>query len=97
MAVKIIIDLQAKQGHGDALAQLFKELLPDTRSYDGCIEVGVFRDLDDPDRMSIVESFASREAYQRYFDWRVESGSLAALAEQLADAPQPRFLEDIGA
>ena len=37
----------------------------------------------------IIELFESREAYQRYVDWRVGSGVLPSAFEHLATAPAP--------
>lgn len=97
MSVLIIIDLQAKPGKGDELAAMFKAIVPDTRAFDGCEQVGVFRDQDDPDKMSIVETFTSRAHYDKYFNWRLERGDLGPLVELIVEAPVPRFHDDIGA
>ena len=97
MPVKIIIDLQAQPGKGEELAGFFHEVLPGTRGFEGCIDCSVWRNREDADQLSIVESFASREAYDRYFQWRVEEGTLDRLGGLLAGPPAMRFFDDIGA
>mgnify|MGYP006269154261 CR=1 FL=1 len=97
MPVKLIIDLQAAPGKGDELTAMFHEVLPDTRSFDGCIDCAVWRNRDDADQLSIVETFESREKYDAYFAWRVEVGTLDQLGALLAGAPTMRYFDDIGA
>lgn len=99
MPVRIIIDLQAKPGQGDALASLFKTLVPDTRKFKGCVNCAVWRNREDADQFSIVETFESREVYDGYFAWRASRGDLETLGALLAAEPamKMRFYDDIGA
>lgn len=97
MSVLIIIDMQAKPGKGDELVAMFKAIVPDTRAFDGCEQVAVFRNQDDPDQLSIVETFTTRAQYDAYFNWRLERGDLGPLVELIVAPPAPRFLDDIGA
>lgn len=97
MAVKIIIDIQAQPGKGDELAQLFHEVVPDTRAYAGCVECAVWRNQEDRDQLSIVETFETREAYDAYFAWRQSDGTLERLGGVIAGPPAMRFFDDIGA
>lgn len=99
MPVRIIIDLQAQPGKGDELTALFKELVPGTREFDGCIKCEVWRNREDADQLSIVEAFESREVYDKYFAWRSSTGVLDRLGALLAAEPpmRMRFFDDIGA
>jgi quinol monooxygenase YgiN len=99
MPVRIIIDLQVQPGKGDELVALFKEVVPGTRGFDGCIECSVWRNREDTDQLSIVEAFESREVYDRYFAWRSSTGVLERLGALLAPTPpmRMRFFDDIGA
>ena len=95
MRVKLISDLQAQPGKGDDLAQLLREAVPDTRTFDGCIDCAVWRNRDDLDNLAIVETFESREHYDRYFQWRVETGTIDQLGALLAGPPGMRYMDDI--
>ena len=99
MPVQIIIDLHAQPGKGDALARLFHELVPDTRACEGCVDCAVWRNREDADQFFIVETFESREVYDRYFAWRGGRGDLERLGALLAAEPamRMRFFDDIGA
>lgn len=99
MPVRIIIDLQAKPGKGDDLAALFQAIVPDTRNFKGCVECAVWRNREDTEQFSIVETFESREVYDGYFAWRAGRGDLDTLGALLAAEPamRMRFFDDIGA
>ena len=97
MGVLVIVELTAQEGKGDELASMFREVVPDTRSFEGCEWCNVYRDQDTPSRFTIVETFASREHYDRYFAWRGERGDLDQLGALLAGPPELRFLDDTGA
>jgi len=97
MAVKIVIDLQAASGKGDELAEMFRAVVPGTRTFAGCSECAVFRNQDDAEQFSIIETFSTREAYQAYLDWRVAEGTMEKLGALLGGAPTTRFFDDTGA
>jgi quinol monooxygenase YgiN len=61
--------------------------LVDTRAFDGCQEVKVYRGQEDADRVVLVEQWDSPANHQAYMAWRTETGALAALADVLAAEP----------
>ncbi|MBT6441322.1 MAG: antibiotic biosynthesis monooxygenase [Alphaproteobacteria bacterium] len=93
MAVTIILEVKAKPGTGDELQASMKTVLPDTRSYDGCISLNTYRDQDDPDVFVLVEHFESKAHYETYLAWRVETGVFAQLGESLAEPPSIRYFD----
>jgi quinol monooxygenase YgiN len=70
MSVTILLDLKAAPGAIDKLKQIFVEILPDTRAYDGCEGLDVHLNQDDGDNLVIVERWQSRPHYEKYFAWR---------------------------
>jgi len=96
MAATIILEVKAKPGGGDELVALFKNILPDTRSYDGCISVDVYRNQDEPEVITLVEQWEARPKYETYLGWRQESGALDALGAMLAAPPSIRFFDNTG-
>jgi quinol monooxygenase YgiN len=60
----------------DEFVEYLRTALPDTRAFDGCEGVTVHRDLDEPNRIVMVERWASREHYVKYVEWRSTRGSL---------------------
>jgi quinol monooxygenase YgiN len=94
MALRVIVQLQAKSGAGDQLLDAINEETPVTASKDGAIEVQAWRDLDDRDKFVLVEQWRDRAAYDAYLKWREESGD-GALAPLLDGFGVQRY-ESIG-
>ena len=44
MAELVVLNFKAAEGKFDALADMFRAVLDDTRAYDGCIKVDVYED-----------------------------------------------------
>lgn len=91
MATTVILEVRAKAGTGSDVHGALKEILPDTRAYDGCHGVDVFRNDDDADVIVVVEQWESRPHYEKYLAWRMETGLLAQLAEALDGDPSIRY------
>ena len=91
MAGTVILEVKAKPGTGDNLVSVFRQILPDTRSYDGCISLELIQNQDDPDVLIAYECWETREHYEKYFAWRKETGALDTLGPLLVDAPNIRY------
>jgi quinol monooxygenase YgiN len=96
MSVTILLDLKAAPGSIDALKQLFVEILPDTRAYDGCEGLDVHLNQDDGDNLVIVERWQSRPHYEQYFAWRQQTGLIDRLGPLLGAPPSIRYLDKTG-
>ena len=93
MATTVLLELKAKAGTGNDLVGVFKEILPDTRAFDGCQGVDVLQNADDGDVLVLVERWDSREHYEKYLAWRTETGALAGLLEATDGAPSIRYFD----
>lgn len=96
MSVTVLLDLKAAPGSVDKLKQLFVEILPDTRAYDGCEGLDVHLNQDDGDNLVIVERWQSRQHYEKYFAWRQETGLIDRLGPLLGAPPSIRYLDETG-
>ena len=72
------------------------EILPDTRSFDGCEGLDVKINSDDPNNLVLVERWQSRPHYEKYFAWRQETGLIDRLGPVLGAPPSIRYLDDTG-
>jgi len=97
MTCTVLLEIRVKKELVDGMAAGFKGLFPDTRSFPGCIELFASQNLDDPQNFVIVETWESRAAYEKYFAWRVETGVIAALSEQVEGEVSLRYFDRIGA
>ncbi|MCB1748657.1 MAG: antibiotic biosynthesis monooxygenase [Gammaproteobacteria bacterium] len=97
MTCTVLLEMRFKKEAVDGMAEGFKGLLPDTRSFEGCIEVYPTQNQDDPQVWVIVENWTSRQAYEKYFQWRVDRGDIDNLASMLEGEPSIRYFDRIGA
>ncbi len=97
MSVMVLLELQVKPEAADQVKAGFKSILPDTRSYAGCLGVEVTCNQDDTGNIVLVERWQSREHYQKYLKWREDTGALAALGSSLAAPPKIRYFDHVGA
>jgi quinol monooxygenase YgiN len=94
MSITVLLDLTAKEGSAEALKNIFVEILPDTRKYDGCESLDVKINNDDPNNLVIVERWQSRPHYEKYFAWRQKTGLIDRLGPVLGAPPGIRYLAD---
>lgn len=92
--VIVLAHLRAKQGAGDAVEKILTEIVPAARLYDGCIEILVVRELDDPDQLVIIEKWSDRVNFERSTVLRAEFGPGTSLAGSLEKEPTIRFFEE---
>lgn len=93
MATLVIVDAKVKVDSLDKMRALLAEILPDTRTYDGCQGVTAYANLDDPQGILLHELWESRAHCEKYFAWRRETGVLNRIVALLEDPPSIRYLE----
>ena len=87
MSVTVIATLNLKPGLADTVLGGLKEMLPDTRAFQGCEDIHVVQNMDAPDTVILIEKWAARSDHEAYMAWRTETGALAAMAEVMAEPP----------
>lgn len=97
MTCCVLLEIKVKKEHVDDVAGGFKDSFPDTRTFDGCIDLYATQNLDDPQNFVIVETWESREKYEAYFAWRTERGDIDNLRAVLEGDLDIRFMDRIGA
>lgn len=95
MSVNVILEVQSKPGSIDELKSTFESILTDTRRYDGCLKIQVIGNQDDTLNLVLLETWASREKYEKYLSWRAETGALDALGAMLSQPPSIRYYDDL--
>lgn len=95
MSVNVLLEVQSNLENIDELKATFKAILPDTRAYDGCINVQVIGNQDDPLNLILVETWETRQHYEKYLGWRGETGALDALGAMLSQPPSIRYYDDL--
>ena len=93
MSVTIILEIRAKKGTSSEILNILREVLPDTRSYDGCIGLKTYQNQENPDIIVLVEEFESKDKYSKYLAWREETGVFNSLVARLEEAPSIRYFD----
>ena len=87
MSVVVIMNLTVKEESLDEVKKYFKEILPDTRSFDGCEGVQLYESKEKRTKLTIHAKWVSEEAQKKYIEWRMETGALEKLMPMLSDPP----------
>lgn len=89
MKTLAIAEFPAKRGKLEELEASLRAALPDTRSFDGCISIETYLHQE-TETFTLIEYWESPEHYQRYLDWRIETG-LGELPDNLLDGGMAGF------
>jgi quinol monooxygenase YgiN len=73
MTELVVLNFKAAKGKFDALGDMFRAVLGDTRAYDGCVKVDVYED-EGNNTITLVEEWESLAHQQKYLGWRIETG-----------------------
>jgi len=93
VTTQVILEFQAKEGCIEKVQSWLKSVLPDTRSFDGCVTLHVVQNQDDPAGIMIIEQWDTRQHYERYLAWRQERGDMEVFGSMMAGPPTIRFFD----
>ena len=91
MAVTVLLEAQTQDGQADGLLDFLKQILPDTRNYEGYIDINVIQDQDNPNTIILVEKWETKSHYEKYLQWRTENGDIDKLGSFMTGPPSIRF------
>ncbi len=83
--VLVNLQLRIKKGLEAGFIEELNVLLKETRAYEGCHGVYFIQNLDDPTNLEFFSKWDSREHYEKYLQWRVDSGVLEDVSERYGD------------
>ena len=81
MTCYVMLEFTAKKGTGPTLLEGLRTALPVTRSKDGCQNLELTVNQDNPDNMIIVMRWQSRRHYDTYRAWREANGDVGRFSE----------------
>ena len=97
MSTMVLIELKVKPESVDDMKALMKELLPDTRAYDGCQSVDFYDNTETKGSMVLYEIWDSKAHQERYLGWRTETGTLDRLGALVAAQPNIQYFDKVDA
>ncbi|HJP15847.1 MAG TPA: antibiotic biosynthesis monooxygenase [Acidimicrobiales bacterium] len=77
-----------KEGVGTELLSVLLVALADTRAFEGNVSIETYVDQDNPDRIFLWEKWETRENYEAYLAWRMETGMMDMLGPLLDGSPE---------
>ena len=89
----VCVDLKPGAGGCQPILDFIGSILHETRAFDGCEDIRVYVE---GESILFIEYWESAAHFQRYLDWRTETGVLAKLLEMLAEPLVIRVTEDTG-
>ncbi len=96
MTCQVLLEGRAKEGCIEKLRSMFKDILPDTRGFEGCVSLHVVQNQDDAQNLVVVEQWDTRQHYEKYLEWRTERGDLETLSAMFDGDPSIRFFDFFG-
>ena len=97
MSVTVLLEVQSKPKNLIELKSTLKNILRDTRAYEGCQGSDVIGNQDDSCNLVLIEKWDSRQHFEKYLGWRTETGALEALGAMLAQPPSIRYYDNVDA
>jgi quinol monooxygenase YgiN len=100
MSIGVIIEFWFKPDSEGAalLTETMKERLPSvTRPYDGCEDIYLYKDPDNPNHLFLVQRWESRQKYDKYREWAMAQPGTEKLLPLLEREMATQYLDDSGA
>jgi quinol monooxygenase YgiN len=91
VSVFVLVEFRARPERVDDLLEILARVLPGTRAFDGCHQVLVEQDLDEPTAVLLCERWESRDHFSRYRTWRRQQGDMDGVGEFLTGRPSTRY------
>ena len=91
MAVIVNLQFSTQPGKREQAVAFLDKILPDTRSYDGCQWLHSTTNIEDENKWEFFSLWESKEKYDTYLQWRMDSGVMEESAEFLDGEPVWRF------
>ena len=66
MTVVLAVSWVAKDGEGEAVAELLRTLMPLSRAEPGCLQYDAHRDPDDPNAFFLFERYVDQAAFEAH-------------------------------
>ena len=94
MATVVTAKFFPKPDKAEEMNDWFRNNLSDTKAYEGCqlIKGGYNKDTNE---VILYEVWDSKEAHQKYVNWRVEIGDIPKLVESSTKEPEIIYHEEV--
>ncbi|MEM9254314.1 MAG: putative quinol monooxygenase [Pseudomonadota bacterium] len=91
MTVSVLLTIPVKPDRLDDFLALIREIAPDTRAFEGCLNFDIYVTEDGSGNVHFLEDWTTQEQHMKYSAWRVETGLADQLAPLLNGPPTPVY------
>ena len=95
MSILILREGQIQPDKITEMKAYLLQIVPETRSYDGCQGVDVYYSMDNPGDMVVLQQWESRDHFEKYQQWREETGVFAKSVSMLTGPLSTRYFERV--
>jgi len=96
MSVFVIGEVHVAPDRMDEFKTYLREILPDTRAFDGFERVELYEDMEEEGSVVFAEYFDSRAHHEKYIAWRTETGVMAKLGAMFVGDVRVRYFRNMG-
>ncbi len=96
MTCQVIVEFKVKEDRLEDLPVFLRSVLADSRGYDGCVSINIVQNQDEPTAFAILEKWDTRGHYEKYLNWRTETGVLNEFADMIVGEPSFRYFDFLG-
>ena len=82
MSVLVNLEIPVKEERIEDFFNYLRDILVDTRAYEGCIRLETYHDMENS-KVLLIEEWEKIENQESYMQWRTETGLVEALEEFL--------------
>jgi len=93
MSIVVLFQMCTKKESLEELIKYLKEIIVETRSYEGCQGVHLYQNKETPTKLTIHAKWVSEEAQKKYIAWRMETGELDKLTPMLSEPPSMQYYD----
>ena len=95
MAIHVTLELSIQPGKANEFIGMATEAFEVTRTKKGFIDIVATQSIDDENKIVFLEKWETAEDYNAYFNWRVETGFMDAIAPFMAAPPVKTLLKPV--
>lgn len=91
----VLLEVKVEPEKLEFFHEYYQQVTPKTLHYEGCQDLKLLVDQQRSNEAKIVETWESRNAYEKYLTWRTETGVMDKLAAMLVAPPSIRFFDAV--
>jgi quinol monooxygenase YgiN len=95
VSTHVVTEFRTRPGQADDLVEELARQVPDSLVHDGCEDIALRRNEDDPDNIISFTRWATREHYDAYLAWRTAKGDTDTVSQFLTEPMTIRYFDDI--